>query len=125
MKPIAAAKEYVRENVDFPTHLIVDRLTNADATATSVDEVPACEGRIVALEGRKYAVHRHADGTLRAMSPICPHLGCDVRWNVAEGSWDCPCHGSRFDADGLVVNGPAVRGLAPMALPRPARRASR
>ena len=46
------------------------------------------------------------------MSVNCTHLGCTVKWNSAETSWDCPCHGSRFDCDGAVLDGPAVRPLS-------------
>ena len=62
----------------------------------------------------KIAAHRDADGTLHKCSAICPHLGCVVQWNDAEQSWDCPCHGSRFRADGTVTNGPANRNLEPV-----------
>ena len=56
-----------------------------------------------------------ADGTLHVVGARCTHLGCVVGWNEAERSWDCPCHGSRFDArDGAVLNGPAARGLTPL-----------
>lgn len=48
---------------------------------------------------------------LRPVTPRCPHLGCALRWNAAEHSWDCPCHGSRFDADGKLLNNPATDGL--------------
>ena len=57
------------------------------------------------------AGHRRDDGSLVAVSPICTHLGCQLGWNRAERSWDCPCHGSRFDPEGEVLQGPAVRGL--------------
>jgi Rieske Fe-S protein len=126
VKPLAAAVEYVRENVDFPRHLVADRLTNLGATASSADEVRPGEGRIVACGGEKYAVHRDTHGTLHVLSPVCTHLGCDVRWNAAERSWDCPCHGSRFTPEGAVLNGPAVRELSPKELPagdRPRRSA--
>jgi Rieske Fe-S protein len=113
MKPIAGVGRYLSENVDFPRHLVVDRLTNMNATAASLDAVPPGEGRIVALNGHKYAVYRAPDGELHSLSPVCTHLGCDVRWNRAEASWDCPCHGSRFAPDGKVLNGPAVHDLPP------------
>jgi Rieske Fe-S protein len=48
---------------------------------------------------------------VHAVSPTCSHMGCSVTWNAAETSWDCPCHGSRFDVDGAVLDGPAVRPL--------------
>ena len=59
------------------------------------------------------AVHRASDGALHAVSAVCTHLGCLVRWNRAESTWDCPCHGSRFDPQGRVVHGPASKVLAP------------
>ena len=55
----------------------------------------------------KVAVYRDEDGTLHERSAVCPHLGCVVQWNAAEKTWDCPCHGSRFDRHGTVINGPA------------------
>jgi glycine/D-amino acid oxidase-like deaminating enzyme/nitrite reductase/ring-hydroxylating ferredoxin subunit len=60
------------------------------------------------------ALSRDADGTVRAHSAVCPHMGCRVTWNDAEESWDCPCHGSRFDVDGTVLDGPAVERLTPV-----------
>ncbi len=60
----------------------------------------------------KLAVLRDANGTLHERLAACPPLGCIVHWNPGEKTWDCPCHGSRFDAYGSVINGPANRGLA-------------
>ena len=60
---------------------------------------------------KKIAAYRDDAGTLHKFSPICPHLGCIVRWDAFEKTWDCPCHGSRFDALGHVVNGPAISDL--------------
>jgi nitrite reductase/ring-hydroxylating ferredoxin subunit len=106
----------VAENVDFPRYLIADRLTRPDASQAIADLAPG-SGRVVVVDGEKRAVSRDDAGVLHAVSPICTHLGCDVRWNGAERSWDCPCHGSRFAPDGAVLNGPAIAGLAPKPLP--------
>jgi glycine/D-amino acid oxidase-like deaminating enzyme/nitrite reductase/ring-hydroxylating ferredoxin subunit len=111
VKPLASAYDYVAENVLFPAHLVKDRLTNANADVTSIDGLRPGEGGIFAGEQGKIAVCRDAKGELHAVSPVCTHLACDVAWNSAEQSWDCPCHGSRFTPDGKVVNGPAVSDL--------------
>lgn len=113
VKPIAAAHHYAAENALFPAHLIKDRLTSTNADVKSLDDLAPGEGGIFAGEDGKIAVYRDAAGELHGRSPVCPHLGCDVAWNHAERSWDCPCHGSRFAPDGKVINGPAVSGLAP------------
>lgn len=118
IKPLAAVKDYVTENVDYPTHLVKDRLTRHDVEAEDVSAVPRGAGRIIAAEGRKYAVYRAEDGHLHSFSPVCPHMGCDVAWNEAERTWDCPCHGSRFEPTGDLVNGPAVTPLEPAEIPQ-------
>lgn len=109
---VASAKEFVRENVDYPAHFFGDRLRRPDAAA--IHEVARGDGKIVRAGRTRLAVHRSDDGRVHAFSPVCPHMGCHVRWNAAETSWDCPCHGSRFDpTSGRVLNGPAARGLSP------------
>ena len=108
------ALEYVKENVDYPLHLVTGFVRSPDAK--SVDEVERGEGRIVKIDGKRCAVHRSAEGKLTACSAICTHMGCVVRWNGAEETWDCPCHGSRFGTDGHVIAGPAEKELEPVAL---------
>ncbi len=63
------------------------------------------------IEGESLAVSRSDDGGLVSLSPRCTHLGCYVGWNGPERTWDCPCHGSRFAADGAVLHGPATQPL--------------
>ncbi len=111
IKPIASAVDFVTENVDFPKHLVGDRLTSVDVEGKSLDDVLPGEGKLLKIDGRKMAVSRSDSGELTALSPVCTHMGCDVHWNNAERSWDCPCHGSRFSAGGEVLNGPAVKPL--------------
>jgi len=69
-------------------------------------------GSVVRRGFGKMAVYRDENGACHESSAICPHLGCIVHWNSTEQSWDCPCHGSRFDPYGSLLRGPAVRGLA-------------
>ena len=59
----------------------------------------------------KLAVYRDESARLHIVASECTHMGCQVRWNSAERSWDCPCHGSRFDVEGNVLQGPAVKPL--------------
>lgn len=72
------------------------------------------EADIMDIEGEPVAVHRDERGEVHAVSAACSHLGCTVRWNVAERTWDCPCHGSRFAIDGQVIEGPALTALDPL-----------
>jgi Rieske Fe-S protein len=73
--------------------------------------VPRGEGRVVDRGLEKVAAYRDDGGTLHCVSAVCTHLQCVVRWNGADRSWDCPCHGSRFDVEGRVVQGPALTDL--------------
>jgi glycine/D-amino acid oxidase-like deaminating enzyme/nitrite reductase/ring-hydroxylating ferredoxin subunit len=77
------------------------------------------EGAVVESQGKKLAVYRDTEGQLHALSAICTHLGCVVDWNSAEKSWDCPCHGSRFNVTGEVLHGPAYTPLAAVSLDDP------
>jgi glycine/D-amino acid oxidase-like deaminating enzyme/nitrite reductase/ring-hydroxylating ferredoxin subunit len=109
VKPLAQAQRYLAENADFPTFLARDRVARGDAAR--LEDVPPGEGRLVRSRGKMLAVYRAADGSLAARSAVCTHLGCYVHFNAVEKTWDCPCHGSRFDTDGTVLNGPATRPL--------------
>jgi len=72
-----------------------------------VESVDPGEGAVLDLDEGPTAVHRDEDGEVHTVSAVCSHMGCLVHWNDAERSWDCPCHGSRFDADGSVLDSPA------------------
>ena len=110
LKPLAAGPAVASENVDYPKHLIADRLLPLGHRG-QLEQIPAGEGAVLSVHGTKLAVYRNAEGVLSGLSPVCPHMGCFVHWNNAEKSWDCPCHGSRFDTQGRVLNGPAVSPL--------------
>lgn len=118
--PLSAAKPFVAENVDFPLHLIRDPF--AAQKVDTLDAVRPGQGRVVRYQGRRLAVYRAPDGDVHALSPVCTHLGCTVEFNRAETSWDCPCHGSRFDVHGNVLDGPASHPLARVDVDGPAKR---
>jgi glycine/D-amino acid oxidase-like deaminating enzyme/nitrite reductase/ring-hydroxylating ferredoxin subunit len=87
-----------------------DWLSSGDTESGA--RIPTGEGAVVRHGLHRLALYRSNDSVLHAFSARCPHLGCSVRWNAIEKSWDCPCHGSRFAAlDGHVLNGPALSGL--------------
>jgi glycine/D-amino acid oxidase-like deaminating enzyme/nitrite reductase/ring-hydroxylating ferredoxin subunit len=107
-----AAWNYLRENKDYPYYMIKDRLSRAEAD--SVRELRPGDGMIIGRRGKKVAAFRDAKGNIHRLSPVCTHLGCLVRWNPAESTWDCPCHGSRFRPTGEVIAGPAEAALSPI-----------
>lgn len=106
---LGALATFVSENVDYPYYFVKDRL-RGDAK-DGVESVARGEGKILKLDGKRVAVHRTSTGTLIKVSAVCTHMGCLVRWNNAEATWDCPCHGSRFTPEGLVLGGPAESPL--------------
>jgi Rieske Fe-S protein len=93
----------------FVADFVGDRV--APSLRTSAVDLPRGESRVVRSGVGKTGVYRDDAGNLHAVSMRCTHLGCLVRWNKAERSWDCPCHGSRFDVDGSVLEGPATNPL--------------
>jgi glycine/D-amino acid oxidase-like deaminating enzyme/nitrite reductase/ring-hydroxylating ferredoxin subunit len=107
--PLSATWDYVRENSDYPFYFAKGHL--AGAKSGDLAGLACGEGRIMRTDGRKAAAFRDSKGKTHVHSAICPHLGCVVAWNEAEHTWDCPCHGSRFQATGEVMSGPAEKGL--------------
>ncbi|MCU1587551.1 MAG: iron-sulfur binding oxidoreductase [Frankiales bacterium] len=105
IKPLASAKEAVKLQVDAVKGLVVETFTPPEVE--SVDDIKPGGGAIAKVNGDKTAVFRDEQGALHCLSARCTHLGCIVAFNNAERSWDCPCHGSRFDTDGAVLQGPA------------------
>jgi Rieske Fe-S protein len=118
IKPLASVGAVLAENIDYPKHMLADRLPGSTGEgAEAMAAIPPGEGRVLSLGGERLAVYRNANGQLGALSPKCTHLGCLVHWNTTEKSWDCPCHGSRFDPHGRVLNGPAVNALEAREIP--------
>jgi len=107
---VRSAPELAKAQWWVSRHLVGDRF--APAEAGSADEVVAGEARVIRSGLGKVGVYRDDGGAVHAVSLRCTHLGCLLHFNDAERSWDCPCHGSRFDVDGEVLAGPAVHPLA-------------
>lgn len=114
IKPIAGFADFIEHNADVVRHFIgkwfsTEKLNEAVALAPG-------EGQVVIFNGSLIALSKDSDHSLHAVSPACTHMKCSVTWNVAEQSWDCPCHGARYSPDGKVLNGPASKDLESVEL---------
>ena len=105
---LRAAMEYAGENINVAGQF-ADYVTAGDIK--SVDELKPGQGAIMREGISKIAVFRDDTGIIHRRSAVCPHLGCVVAWNSCERTWDCPCHGSKYTAEGRVYNGPANSDL--------------
>ena len=105
---LRALTDYASENINVAGQF-TDYLTAGDIQ--SVNELKPGHGAVMREGLSKVAVYRDDSGTIHRRSAVCPHLGCVVSWNACERTWDCPCHGSRFTAEGRVYNGPANTDL--------------
>jgi glycine/D-amino acid oxidase-like deaminating enzyme/nitrite reductase/ring-hydroxylating ferredoxin subunit len=103
-----AAVEWVKENLNVALQY-TSWFTGGDVA--SIDQIAPGDGAVIVDGGRKIATYRDEHGAVHKRSAVCPHLGCIVRWNPAASTWDCPCHGSRFDKLGAVMNGPSPSDL--------------
>lgn len=117
IKPLAAAKEFIRENLNVAWHLVADRLVSHPESGGQ--PLKPCQGRVMEVHGRQVAVYLDETRRLHVLSPVCPHAGGIVSWNEMEKTWDCPCHGGRFFPTGKVMSGPATHDLE--VVPEPAR----
>ncbi|MFH9003206.1 FAD-dependent oxidoreductase [Streptomyces afghaniensis] len=109
VKPaVREAPSFLKTQAKVAGHFVGDRLR----PAPPVESLPPGEGAVVRADGHhRLAVYRDDDGNLHSVSARCTHLGCLVAFNSAERAWECPCHGSRFDTDGKVIQGPATKPL--------------
>jgi glycine/D-amino acid oxidase-like deaminating enzyme/nitrite reductase/ring-hydroxylating ferredoxin subunit len=107
--PVREAGPMLELQATVARHFIGDRIRSS--RVDSLDEIEAGTGAVIRVHGEQRAVYRDEAGTLHALSARCTHLGCIVHFNDAERAWECPCHGSRFDIDGSVIQGPANKPL--------------
>jgi Rieske Fe-S protein len=114
IKPVAGFTEFVKENMDVVKEFIGKRLNKEKIE--SLSEIAKGEGKVVKYEGESIALYRDEEGGLHAINPVCTHAKCIVQWNSSEKSWDCPCHGARYTANGEVLTGPATKALEIVSL---------
>ncbi len=109
---LRTAPTFTRENVNVMVQY-ADWLTSGDVE--KVESIPPGSGAVLRVGPRKIAAYRDDAGEVHMCSAKCTHLYCVVDWNSTEKTWDCPCHGSRFDPYGNVLNGPAIASLEPLS----------
>lgn len=108
IRPLAGASTFVKETASVAHHFVSGHLSSRPGP---VDALARNEAAVMKIDDRKVAAYRDEHDHLHVVSATCTHLGCVVGWNEADRTWDCPCHGSRFDHDGTVLHGPAVKPL--------------
>ena len=101
-------KSLVVERIEEPEKVINDK--------TSLDDLKQETGQIIEWNGEKVGVYKDIEGKMFAVKPVCTHLGCILNWNDADKTWDCPCHGSRFDYTGKNLYNPALKDLEKVEL---------
>ncbi len=109
IKPKAGFTDFVKEQKAVVTDFVKDKIFTE--RIDSLAKIQDGEGKVVRYEGGILAVYKETNGKRHILKSTCPHTKCEVRWNSAETSWDCPCHGSRFNVNGKMLTGPSVRGL--------------
>ncbi|MFP3834578.1 FAD-dependent oxidoreductase [Chryseobacterium sp. SIMBA_028] len=109
IRPIAGFTNFVKEQAVVVFDFVKDKMLTE--RINSLTELSDGEAKVVKYEGESYAVYKEKGGKLHLIKSTCPHAKCEVRWNSAETSWDCPCHGSRFNINGRMLTGPTVKNL--------------
>jgi len=109
VKPVAGFTSFLSHNADVAKAFVEKLLPKEKLEALT--DIQFDEGKVVNYEGNTIALYKDKSGKLFAVNPSCTHMKCNVAWNKAEQSWDCPCHGSRFNINGEVLTGPATIDL--------------
>ena len=109
VRPLKGGPAFIKGGFETARHFVGDRLgLERPDDDWSLDPGQAS---VVRIRNEPIAAYRDDTGALHAVSAVCTHMGCLVGWNHTDRSWDCPCHGSRFDVDGHVLHGPATQPL--------------
>ncbi|MEZ4434593.1 MAG: FAD-dependent oxidoreductase [bacterium] len=107
---MASARQFIAENANVGARFFGDRIRHA-VEVDGPDLLMPGQGGVVRVAGQAVGGYRDEAGALHLVSLVCTHLGCHLTWNTGDRTWDCPCHGSRYGFDGVVIQGPAVRDL--------------
>jgi glycine/D-amino acid oxidase-like deaminating enzyme/nitrite reductase/ring-hydroxylating ferredoxin subunit len=109
IKPVAGFANFLKEASDVVAKLVAGIFPKERLETLS--DLARDEARIVEFEGTRMGIYKNPEGQIFAVDTACTHINCRVQWNTAEKTWDCPCHGSRFGADGEVFTAPARKDL--------------
>lgn len=104
---ISSAKSFIIENLKVAEHLIDGKISPLPKEINLNTD----EAKVVKIKGERIGAYKDANGKIHLVNTTCTHMGCELNWNSAEKSWDCPCHGSRFTYTGEIIEGPAVKPL--------------
>ncbi len=108
IKPIKNIDELKNMVVQSTNSLLLDKLKKSNM---DFEKIKNNSGSIIEVNGEKIGIYKNPDGKIYAVKPICTHLGCLLSWNDIDKTWDCPCHGSRFNFDGTNLYDPAFKNL--------------
>jgi len=109
IRPVEGFGNFVKETASALTDFVKDKIFTDKIN--SLAELTDGEAKVVKYENESYAIYRESGEKSHVLKSTCPHTYCEVRWNGAEKSWDCPCHGSRFSINGRLLTGPSTEGL--------------
>lgn len=105
--PMASIKNFIVENFNVAEQFISGKVSRLPDEL----DIPVGDGKVLEIKGKRVGVYRDENNKLYFVDTTCPHLGCELKWNLAEKSWDCPCHGSRYTYKGEVLEGPTTKPL--------------
>ncbi len=108
LKPIKNYQEMGNMIKEVVKSLVIEKFKVPEAT---IKEIKVGDARVVEVDGKKIGIFKESEGKLYAVKLVCTHLGCELTWNNLEKTWDCPCHGSRFDYTGKSIYAPSIYEL--------------
>ena len=108
LEPIKNIKEVTNIVKESVNSLVVKKL---EVPQEEANQIQNGEGKIVEVNGQKIGIYKNNEGEIYKVNPVCKHLGCELSWNNLDKTWDCPCHGSKYDFKGNLIYGPSVKNL--------------
>ena len=108
LEPVKNIKEMTNMVKEGINSLVIKKL---EIPKEEANQIQNGEGKIVEVNGQKIGIYKDKEGKIYKVNPVCKHLGCELSWNNLDKTWDCPCHGSRYDYKGKLIYGPSVKNL--------------